>query len=270
MGRAHHEHFHTPGVEWVLLDWPGWPGGARVKLLSRDAGTGALSALVELPAGWQLPAGCHASERELLVLAGTVRVDGEEHGPQWWEWAPAGAALGGLAAVTRSELLVFMRTGVPDLLPADGADAAPAAAAGIVRIDAAAVPWAGNPVDDGPSAVRVKLLRLNPVTGELHALVEDGVEPYSVYEFHDCVEEVFLIAGDLTLGNSGEMLPGSYFWRPPYLTHGMSTSRGGSFYYVWTDCELVNHRTDAMSRTPEENRAAATAARAAGRSAAGM
>lgn len=268
MGRAHHEHFHTPAVEWAPLDWLGWPTGARLKLLSRDAESGALSALVELPAGWRLPAGCHASERELLVLEGTVRVDGEEHGAQWWEWAPAGAVLAGLEAVTRAELLVFARTGPPGLLPADAPVADPAAATGVVRIDAAAMPWAGNPVDDGPPAVRVKLLRLHPGTGELHALVEDGVEPYSVYEFHDCVEEVFLIAGDLTLGNSGEMLPGSYFWRPPYITHGMSTSRGGSFYYVYTDSELVNHRTDAMTRTPEENRAAAAAARAAGRSAA--
>lgn len=52
----------------------------------------------------------------------------------------------------------------------------------------------------------MKVLRLHPDTGELAALVEDGVEPYSVNEFHNCVEEVFLISGDLTLGNSGEML----------------------------------------------------------------
>ena len=258
MGRPHLEHLHTPEVPWVPLAWPGWPPGARVKALSQDAESGAVSALVELPAGYALPAGCHATERELLVLEGALRVGAVERGSLYWDLAPAGAPLEPVEALAPTTLLFFARTGPPAFVPAPapGPAATPAVdPPGRLRVAAGSLPWTGNPIDDGPPAVRVKVLRLHPETGELAALVEDSVEPYSVYEFHDCVEEVFLISGDLTLGNSGEMLPGSYFWRPPYITHGMSTSRGGSFYYVYCDSELINHRTDAMTRTAAENRA---------------
>lgn len=254
MPRPHHEHLHTPELPWSAPPWQGWPQGARVKVLSHDAATGAASVLVGLPAGVALPAGTMASERELLVLDGALDDGGELRGALWWEWAAAGAASGALVARQDTRLLLFARTGPPDLLPG-GDPAAPREA-----VDTATTPWAENPVEDGPPSCRVKLLRTDPATGGIHAIVEDGVEPYSVFEFHDCVEEVYLIAGDLTLENSGEMRPDSYFWRPPYITHGMSSSRQGSLYYVYTDSTLVNHRTDAMTRTPEENRAQAARA----------
>ena len=36
---------------------------------------------------------------------------------------------------------------------------------------------------------------------------------------HACVEECYLLAGELA-GNLGVMYPGGYFWRPPGIDHG--------------------------------------------------
>jgi hypothetical protein len=71
-------------------------------------------------------------------------------------------------------------------------------------------------------------------------------------EFHDTVEEMYQVVGDTTLRNSGRMDPGSYFWRPPYITHGPFSSEQGGIMYLYTDGKLVNYFTD----DPEQSMAA--------------
>jgi hypothetical protein len=76
---------------------------------------------------------------------------------------------------------------------------------------------------------------------------------YPMLEFHDCVEEIFLIEGDIWLGNSGLMRDGSYFWRPPFITHGPFFSETGAVMLVWVPSSLVNHVPANAASTPEEN-----------------
>src|SRR5262249_36876912 len=102
----------------------------------------------------------------------------------------------------------------------------------------------------------IKLLRHVPETGE--ALILNGTPRrfrYSKMEYHDCIEEIFVIEGDVWLGNSGLMVAGSYFWRPAYITHGPFYCREGRISVVWMESTLVNHHVDDPPRTPEENRA---------------
>ena len=49
------------------------------------------------------------------------------------------------------------------------------------------------------------------------------------------------------------MRPGTYFWRPPFITHGQSQSRDATDY-VYTDTRLVNRRTDGFDRSVDDNR----------------
>jgi hypothetical protein len=256
MARPHLEHVHSPELSFEPVGWPGWPAGAVVKELSRDAESGAVTSLLELPAGYRMPAGSFGADRELLVLEGSLRIGGDERRRLYYDFAPSAAAVEPLEAPEGAVLLLMARTGPPDFSPGAGA-----ASEGRVQVDPDELRWEPNPFADGPPGARVLVLRHVPETGEMSALVRDGTDPYPVYEFHDCVEEVFMIEGDLTLGNSGEMRAGSYFWRPEYITHGLGTSESGSFYYVYVDKELVNHRTDGFHRTPEENRRQVESAR---------
>src|SRR5205823_2718961 len=83
---------------------------------------------------------------------------------------------------------------------------------------------------------------------------------YPRLEWHDCIEEIYCIAGDIWLGNSGVMRPGSYLWRPPYITHGPFRSEDGSILLCWVSETLVNHIPDGPTTTPEENRRSAVSA----------
>ena len=69
-----------------------------------------------------------------------------------------------------------------------------------------------------------------------------------------------MIEGDIWLGNSGVMRDGSYFWRPPFITHGPFYSETGALMLVWVPSSLVNHVPESAASTPEENLAAFIAA----------
>jgi hypothetical protein len=105
------------------------------------------------------------------------------------------------------------------------------------------------------------MLRLVEDTGEMTVLVTNVRHyDYPMLEFHDCVEEIYMIEGDIWLGNSGLMQEGSYFWRPPVITHGPFFSETGSLMLVWVPSSLVNHVPASAASTPEENLAEFVAA----------
>lgn len=53
MARSHVEIVHSDEVAPKPFVAPGWPPGADLRLLSRDDETGALTGLLDLPAGWR-------------------------------------------------------------------------------------------------------------------------------------------------------------------------------------------------------------------------
>ena len=107
---------------------------------------------------------------------------------------------------------------------------------------------------DAPEYGRSKYLRRDPDTGALSALVwapPGGVHPS--LEFHDTVEEMFMVVGDTTLANSGRMNRHSYFWRPPFITHGPFSSENGAILYLYSDGPLRNYFPPGPDATVEEN-----------------
>jgi hypothetical protein len=106
-----------------------------------------------------------------------------------------------------------------------------------------------------PAGMARKLLRGADGAGERVALAANVARwDYPKLEFHDCVEEIYCISGDLWLGNAGTMRKGSYLWRPEYITHGPFASVGGALILVKVPSRLINHFTDDPSATPEQNR----------------
>jgi hypothetical protein len=251
MARAHVEHIHAPEIEAQQLSWPGWPSEATVKILSCDDESGALTALLSLPRGYGRPQGSVVADTELLILSGRLAIGGSVLGRLSYRYTPPSVAEPAWEAGEDTELLFMTRTGGPEL----NADADPVGAPGAVTLDGNDLPWGPSPIANGPPNSMVAMLRRDPDSGEMTALARGRPRSHPVYEFHDCIEECFLIEGDITIGPGGEMRPGTYFWRPPYYTHGQARSETGSLLYVYTDSELINHFTDRMDRTPEENRA---------------
>jgi hypothetical protein len=256
MPRRHVEHLHAPQLAARALDWPGWPAGAAYKPLSRDGVTGACSCVVVAPDGWRRPPATTLADCEFVVWRGTLRSGDEELRPGSYGFAPAGAADDEWEAHGDIELFFAARSGPPDLRPRRDGD--PAAS----RTAVEHLPWGPTPIPDGPPNIEVALLRRTE-TGEMSALVRGGPRRFPANEFHDCVEECFLLDGDIMISPGGQMLAGTYFWRPPYLAHGQSSCERHSLLYVYTDGELVNRFADSLDRTPAENRVQALRERAA-------
>lgn len=243
---------HAPQIEWEPLPAEGWPAGARAKVLSRDPADGALTAIVHLHAGYRRPAGHTASDIEVLVLSGVLRLGDGVHGVGWFGYLPAGANSSAWTAEGDLQLLLCARTGSPDFAPEPGL---PALSAGALAVDTETVEWNASTRPGIAPGLAHKLLRFDPATGEgtfLGAAVPSWRSPY--LEFHHTIEEIYCVSGDISLGNSGRMEAGSYLWRPPFITHGSFWSDSGAIIYVWTDGHLVNHPPERPDSTPEENR----------------
>jgi hypothetical protein len=248
--RGHRELVHSGEIEPEAMPASGWPDDARVRLLSRDPGTGAFSGLLRVPRGTRLPAFHLAADTEWLVLSGWIRVGEELRTYGWYEWAPAGTTIDPWHVMDDAELLLMPRTGAPDLTEGAG----PRADEGRIRLDSETLPWTASMTKNGPKYSRSRLLRYVPETGERSTLLKRPVEgEHPVIEFHDSVEEMYSVVGDVWLRNSGWMQTGSYFWRPPYITHGPFRTEKGGISYLYVDKELINFFVDDPGATPESN-----------------
>jgi hypothetical protein len=256
VSRGHVEPAHLDDVEAVSLEHYDWPAGAHIQVLSRDGETGALTGVVALPGGYSRPAAHTAAEMELLVLGGSVQIGDDRRGPGFYQYLPPGATQEPWRADAECSLLLMARRAAPTLDAGAGA-----AADGRIEIDTTRLHWSVNALPGPPPGVFVKVLRHVEETGETVFL--EGSVPrwdYPRIEYHDCTEEVFALEGDIWLGNSGLMTPGSYFWRPAYRTHGPFYSRTGFAAIAWVDSVVVNHYVDDPRRSEEENRAEAARA----------
>jgi hypothetical protein len=253
VSRGHVEFAHAPEVSEQTLPAAGWPAGATARVLSTDSGTGAFSGVVSLPPGYRRPAGHFRTETECLVLSGSVRVDEESRGVGYYEYAPAGSDHAPWSTETGAELLLLARGGRADFHSAASGNGRE----GRIELETERMEWIVSPVPGPPEGMVLKILRHVESTGEMTALCSSVPHyDYPMLEFHDCVEEIYLIEGDIWLGNSGLMTAGSYLWRPPFITHGPFFSRTGALMLVWVPSTLVNHVPAAPESTPEENVAA--------------
>lgn len=256
--RGHRELVHSRDVAPEPVPAAGWDPAATIRVLSRNPQTGAFSGVLRLPKGFRRPAGSYGADTEWLILSGWVWVGRELRSYGYFDWAPAGAPQDALHVLEDTEILLLPRTGPADFTPLPAGAPVPtadeAAAAGCIRIATEEVPWVRAQTKNAPEYGRSKYMRRDPQTGAMSALV--WAPPGSSHpkiEFHDTVEEMFLIVGDTSLRNSGRMDPGSYFWRPPYITHGPFSSEQGGILYLYSDAKLVNYFTDDPEQSMADN-----------------
>ena len=255
MGRGHVEILNEDELEYAPMLAPGWPSGAELKVLSQDRDTGAFTGLLRLAPGFRRPLGHHPTQTELFVVDGAVRIG--EGVREWgaYEFSPADTTQQPWVSEAGCTMLYLTR-GEPAFSTRSGARGAE----GCISLDTERMPWTISKVPGPPPGMLSKTLRHSDETGE-RTFVCASVPRYSLpeLEFHDCVEESYCIEGSVRIGTSGLMRAGSYFWRPPYVTHGPFYSREGMVSFFTVDGPLVNHYVDDPAATVEENRAAAAA-----------
>lgn len=259
MSRPHVEFIQSQALAWQPSPWRHLPG-CQVKLLSRDAESGAASALVRLPAGWAIDgAGFLTSGQEFLVLEGAMDVNGRRYEQDCYAWLPAGYPLRGCSTASGAIVLIFFDR-EPHLVEGAPESGRFDLAGAIEFRDAYQMEWESEGMDPAYAAVglRWKQLRGSPHGRECTMLVACPPHLHPPHwrgpqEVHECVEEMYLLSGDY-LSSLGTMYAGAYFWRPPGIAHGPYGTRGGNLAVIRTlGAQLENnwtHHEVALTREP--------------------
>lgn len=251
---------HIEFIQAQMLPWRRIGAGlarpdAEYKMLSRDGGDGACSALMRYPPGWRREGPEHIlAAEEFYVLDGAIEIDGCVYREDCYAFLPAGWTRTHMAAPQGCVLLAFydrepvLRAGAGDMSAADQSRAIP-------FLDATQMPWDMSLNDPNLKHLGIsrKNLRSDPASGErtfLSLILPQSAPPEGKgkQELHPVVEEAFVLSGALA-GPQGVMHPGAYFWRPPMIAHGpfgahwgaVSLIRfvGGAHKNIWTDEEAA-------------------------------
>lgn len=248
MARPHIEFIQSQALPWAK----GLYGGARPevesKTLSLDDTNGESSMLLRYPAGWER----HDEEylladEELFVLDGSLEIAGVEYGRHCYAHLPAGYRRAS-ASSKEGAVVLTMFSGEPVAKSGTLGKGLHGDSNLVELKDTLEMPWEPLPDELGGSpdwdelpknreeddemffdagmryAARRKrlLMGTNIDEGSTLFAILPQTFPHNWTEkpvMHECVEECYLLAGELT-GDRGVMYPGAYFWRPPGIYHG--------------------------------------------------
>jgi hypothetical protein len=268
MARGHIEFIQEQDIPWKPLFARGWHieslatqgEGVQIKTLSIDNETKACSLLMKLPAGFRREEGHYTTAEEMYILEGDLTVGGAYYRRGFYSYLPAYETQGAWQSRDGCTILVFYNDGPPIFTKGNAPTDQQTKHEERIVLDTEHIDWSPTTIPGPPPLIGHKILRFNKETKAMTFLCACvPMWDYPKIEYHDCVEEVYCIVGDIWLGNSGTMTPGSYFWRPPYYAHGPFYSKEGIAFFARTDGELINHYIDDPNRTPEQNRLEAIA-----------
>jgi hypothetical protein len=244
MARPHIEFFQSQALAWESGSGVGWYQDVQRKLLSRDEGTGATSALLCYPPGWSRTHSEYlAADEEFFVLDGTLTINGRDYTEQCYGHLPEGFVRQSGSSEEGAVVLTFLSAE-----PATHAGAAPEGLYDPKRLVeyvnaletelSTDVSVLGveltDEIEDGFSGFAHVLFREDPYThDQTWMLAARPLWKGGVIEIHPVVEEMYLVAGDLAT-DRGLMMPGAYFWRPPGLAHGPFGSKTGNLLFFRT------------------------------------
>jgi hypothetical protein len=228
-------------LAWRPLEAAGLPPGAEAKLLSRDAASGAVSLMARLPAGWRNAAGHHASDMEIFVLSGAVKIGDRRLIERCYSYVPAGVLYGPVAVEKETTALWFF-DGDASFTASPSSRVGAAAERRVEFKNYFDEPWEAA-VEIGYSrspGIFMKILKRLPNDGPMTWVAGSFAgRPPRKYEVHPSAEEAWLLEGEFNLA---ECLPeglkvwhltgGSYFYRPPNIRH-IGPNSGSRSYAIW-------------------------------------
>ena len=255
MARPHTENLNSFDVTPTAWRPDGLPRGIMIRILNEDDRTGAVTAVLEVPAGWCWNGvGYCSADQDFFVLDGAIRIGG-----QWLEnggfcYYPGGVAQGGWET-NRGCRLYAIFNDRPAFSDANESTVDARSDLTVPFLDSWAMDWfdplaVSKPSVALPPGIFVKVLRQNPETGASSRLT--GLMPgwhAEGIEVHPIREESLCISGDVNLGmvdgKPGYTLTmGSYYSRPPGISHGPLSTKNGNVGLVHTDSILgIDYQT---------------------------
>jgi len=228
--------FDVPLRPWSAK---GLPAGVEIRVLNQDKDSGAVSALLHFPQGWQWSDdGYCEADQDFFVFEGAISVGGARLENGGFCFYPAGVVQKGWTAHTESTVYVIYDRA--PIFVAANADRPGAARHKIVAArDTWAMEWFDPLAASKPSmkfhpGIFVKELRVDPDTGTRTHLA--GLMPgwfQEGIEVHPVREESLIISGDVNIatvaGKPGYTLSvGGYYSRPSGIAHGPLSSKNGN------------------------------------------
>lgn len=238
--------WNRPDVDFVQsqdVPWQSVPDGAfgaaqggRKRVLSRDAGAGAETALHRLTGHHR---GVLSAGVDLFVVAGEGLLDGEPLRTGDYVHARAGSALD-LVASVRGLTVYAGFWGEPGFAPGTGSGE-PLLRITTERQEWVPAGWSGE-VRLEPGAMSKTLRSDGDVHIYLAAMMPGWKSPMA--EAHPVYEESFKIYGDVLMGPLGVIREGGYFFRSPGVFHGPLYSRGGTMSFIRSDAAPTTEYRD--------------------------
>jgi hypothetical protein len=228
-------------LEWRPFEVAGLSPGVEAKLLSRDAASGAVSLMARLPAGRRNVVGHHASDMEIFVLEGAVKIGDRRFTARCFTYIPAGVSYGPVA-VEKKTIALWFFDGDASFTASTTSRAGAAVNQQVEYKNYFDEPWEAA-VEIGFSkqpGIFMKILKRLPNDGPMTWVAGSFAgRPPRKYEVHPSVEEAWLLEGEFNLAEClpeglkiWHMTGGSYFYRPPNIRH-IGPNSGSRSYAIW-------------------------------------
>ncbi|MFC4852201.1 DUF4437 domain-containing protein [Actinophytocola glycyrrhizae] len=214
----------------------GVAGGGRRRVLSRDPGDGAATAVQRVIDAQR---GVLAAEADIYVLSGGGVLNGEPIAVNDYVHVAAGAEVDLVPGVRG--LVLYCGFWAPPAFGPGAGDRGGVAVTHTERLQWTPATWSGE-VELRPGAM-LKTLRRDDRAYIYLAAMMPGWRSESE-EAHPVYEESYKIYGDVLMGARGVMREGSYFFRSPGVFHGPLYSRGGTMSFIRSDAATTTEYRD--------------------------
>lgn len=218
-------------------------GEAAQKNLSVDEEDGSASTQVDFISNWSRPAGRHVADTEWYVLSGEIAIGDTVMGPGGYVHAPKGVAIPKMEAKEGTRVLLFREYGDWGFETVESN--ADYAREPLTVIDTSKIDWTAVDKPGPKPGLMIKMLHQNAETGFYSRLIwaKPGWDDHRLAH-HPVYEEAYTIGGSMVY-NFGDLVTGTYFFRPAWVKHGhfISHEPEGCTWLIRSDGELTNYYT---------------------------
>jgi len=224
----------------------GLPPGIAIRVLNEDDESGAVTALLDIPAGWSWPGpGYCLADQDIFILSGAIRIGEHMLENGGFFYYPKGVKQCGWVSVQGCRLYVIFNDR-PKFIESEKSTEEAHISKTVPGLDTWAMEWfdplaVSTPSVPLPPGIFVKVLRQDQDTGAASRLT--GLMPgwhAEGIEVHPIREESLVICGDVNIGMVGDgpgytATAGSYYSRPGGVPHGPLSSKNGQVGLVHSD-----------------------------------
>jgi uncharacterized protein DUF4437 len=242
--RPHVELIHEADYIWHPAEFPGSEGKARQQQLSIDEEDGSASLRVDFETSFSRPGGYHVADTEWYVLEGEIAVGDKRMGKGGYFHAPKGVAMPAVEAKEGTKILLYREYGDWGF-EATEKNASSVSEPNLIVLDTEAMDWLAVDKPGPKPGLMIKMLHRNEQTGFYSRLIwaKPGWDDHRLAH-HPCYEEAYTVWGTMRY-NFGDLIPGTYFFRPAWVKHGhfISHEPDGCAWLIRSDGDLVNFYT---------------------------